>query len=82
MALMAVATGCEFGEISVYPVGSTFVDRVELARSGVYPPRMKGISGSQIEGAEIADGGECSPPVAAEPTEQPTARRCGADREE
>jgi putative restriction endonuclease len=48
-----------FGEIPGYPVGSPFVDRVDLARSGVHPPRMKGISGSQSEGADsiVVSGG-------------------------
>jgi SAD/SRA domain len=34
-------------------------DRVDLARSGVHPPRMKGISGSQNEGADsiVVSGG-------------------------
>ena len=59
MAQMAAATGRVFGEISGYPVGSTFNDRVDLARSGVHPPRMKGVSGSQNEGADsiVVSGG-------------------------
>ena len=59
MAKMAAGTGRVFDEIPGYPVGNTFVDRVELARSGVHPPRMKGISGSQDEGADsiVVSGG-------------------------
>ena len=59
MAQMAVATGRVFGEIAGYAVGSPFVDRVDLARSGVHPPRMKSISGSQTEGADstVVSGG-------------------------
>jgi hypothetical protein len=59
MAKMAVGTGRVFGEIPGYPVGSIFVDRADLARSGVHPPRMKGISGRQNEGADsiVVSGG-------------------------
>jgi putative restriction endonuclease len=59
MAQMAAATGRVFGEIPGYPVGSAFVDGADLARSGVHPPRMKGISGSQNEGADsiVVSGG-------------------------
>ena len=37
-AQMAAASARVFGEIPGYPVGSTFVDRVDLARSGCIHP--------------------------------------------
>ena len=41
-----------FGEIPGIPVGTTFTNRVELARAGVHRPLQKGIAGSVDAGAE------------------------------
>lgn len=48
-----------FGSIPGYPVGSTFANRSELAKTGVHPPTMNGISGRQSEGASsiVVSGG-------------------------
>ncbi|SDT75032.1 YDG/SRA domain-containing protein [Actinoplanes derwentensis] len=47
-----------YGEIVGYPSGSTFVNRVDLAESGVHRPRQAGICGGQ-DGAEsiVVSGG-------------------------
>jgi putative restriction endonuclease len=48
-----------FGEISGYPVGSTWENRSELSKSGVHAPPMAGISGTGAEGADsiVVNGG-------------------------
>lgn len=48
-----------FGEIPGIKEGKTFKNRADLAKAGVHPPLMKGISGSQEEGADsiVLSGG-------------------------
>jgi putative restriction endonuclease len=48
-----------FGEISGVILGAVFESREALAKSGVHPPTVAGISGSQNEGADsiVLSGG-------------------------
>ncbi len=48
-----------FGEYGQYPVGSAFVDRGDLATSGVHRPLQAGISGGEAVGADsiVVSGG-------------------------
>jgi putative restriction endonuclease len=48
-----------FGEISGFPIGSTFATRKEMSEARVHPPTQAGISGSASEGADsiVLSGG-------------------------
>jgi putative restriction endonuclease len=48
-----------FGEIAGIPVGASFANREELARSGIHKPTQAGISGSAEDGADsiVLSGG-------------------------
>jgi len=48
-----------FGEIKGIDQGELFESRIALAKAGIHPPIQKGISGSQIEGADsiVLSGG-------------------------
>jgi putative restriction endonuclease len=46
-----------YGEIVGYPPGSTFVNRIELAESGVHRPRQGGICGGQDVAESIVVSG-------------------------
>jgi putative restriction endonuclease len=48
-----------FGEVAGIPVGASFANRDELARSGIHKPTQAGISGSAEEGADsiVLSGG-------------------------
>src|SRR4051794_26699720 len=48
-----------FGHIPTYPEGSGFDSRAELSEAGIHKPRMAGISGSALEGADsiVLSGG-------------------------
>lgn len=49
----------EFGEISGFPVGSIFASRAAVAQVGVHVQHMRGIAGSQADGADsiVVSGG-------------------------
>ncbi len=48
-----------FGEIPGFPLGSTFPNRAAVAQAGVHVQHMRGIAGSQSEGADsiVVSGG-------------------------
>ncbi|WP_233081665.1 YDG/SRA domain-containing protein [Rheinheimera soli] len=49
-----------FGEIPGVSLGAVFENRDALAKAGVHPPTLAGISGSQNEGADsIVLAGDC-----------------------